>query len=156
MIAFGRLWEITCKLVDFCLIDKWFLSSKNGISKWLVLLPCRTLTSCVFHLANLFSMSFLVVVVQSPSRVWLFATSWTAAHQASLSFIISQNLPKFMSTESIMSSNHLILCLLLLLPSMSPIIRVIFFQWVSSLHQVVKVLELQHQSFQWVFRVDFL
>ena len=56
-----------------------------------------------------------------------------------------------------MPSKHLILCCpLLLLLSIFPSIGV-FFQWVSSWHQVVKVLELQlqHQSFQWIFRVDF-
>ena len=61
-----------------------------------------------------------------------------------------------MSVESVMPSNHLIFCCpLVLLPSIFPIIRT--FQWVSSLHQVAKVLELlfQHQSFQWIFRVDF-
>ena len=56
--------------------------------------------------------------VQSLSRVWLFATPWTTARQASLSFTNSQNLPKLMSIESVISSNHLILCPpLLLLPS---------------------------------------
>ena len=49
-------------------------------------------------------------VVHLLSRVQLFSTPWTAAHQASLSFTISQSLLKFMSTESTMSSNHLILC----------------------------------------------
>ena len=63
--------------------------------------------------------------VQSCNRVQLFATPWTAACQASLSFTISQSLFKFMSTESVMPSNHLILChLLLLLPSIFPSIRV--------------------------------
>ena len=57
--------------------------------------------------------------------VQLFVTPWTAAHQASLSFTISQSLLKFMSIESVMLSNHLILCHpLLLLPSVFPIIRV--------------------------------
>ena len=51
-----------------------------------------------------------VLVVQSLSHVWLFATPWTAAHQASLSFTISQSLLRLMSTESVMPSNHLILC----------------------------------------------
>ena len=57
-----------------------------------------------------------------------------------------------------MPSNYLILCHpLLLLPSIFPSIKGLF-QWVSSLHQVAKVLELQlqHQSFQLIFRVDFL
>ena len=66
----------------------------------------------------------LNVVVQSRSRVHLFATPWTAAHQASLSLIISQNLPKFMSIASVIPSRHLILwCPLLLLPSIFPSIR---------------------------------
>ena len=61
------------------------------------------------------------------SHIWLFATSWTATHQTSLSFIISQSLLKLMSIESVMPSNHLILCHphpLLLLPSVFPIIRI--------------------------------
>ena len=49
-------------------------------------------------------------VVQSLSRVQLFVTFWTAACQASLSLTISQSLPKFMPIESMMLSNHLILC----------------------------------------------
>ena len=61
----------------------------------------------------------------SLSRVWLFATPWTAAHQASLSSPNSQSWVKLMSIESVMPFNHLIFCcLLLLLPSMFPNIRV--------------------------------
>ena len=64
-------------------------------------------------------------LVQSPSRVWLFATPWTAAHQASLSITNSRSLLKLMSIKSVMPSNHLILCHpLLLLPSIFPSIRV--------------------------------
>ena len=63
--------------------------------------------------------------VQSLSRVWLFATPWTAAQQASLSITNSQSLLELMSTESVMPSNHLILCRpFLLLPSIFPSIRV--------------------------------
>ena len=63
--------------------------------------------------------------VQSLSRVQLFATPWTAVCQASLSITNSQSLPKLMSIESVMPSNHLILCHpLLLLPSVFPSIRV--------------------------------
>ena len=59
-----------------------------------------------------------VVVVHLLSHVWLFATPWTAASQDSLSFIISWSLLRFMSIESVMPSNHVILChCLLLLPS---------------------------------------
>ena len=64
---------------------------------------------------------FHVFLVQLLSRVQLFATPWTAAHQASLSSIISQGLLKLMSIESLMPSNYLILCRpLLLLPSIFP------------------------------------
>ena len=63
--------------------------------------------------------------VQSLSCVWLFATPWTAAHQPSLSITNSQNLLRLMSIESVMTSNHLILCHpLLLLASIFPSIRV--------------------------------
>ena len=66
-----------------------------------------------------------VVVVQSLSHVQLFATPWTAAHQASLSFTISQSLFKLMSIRLVMPSNHLVLCHpLLLLPSTFPSIRI--------------------------------
>jgi len=82
----------------------------------------------VYKLSGLASsLRFLLLsyVVQSLSRVQLFATPWTAAHQASLSFTISQNLFKLMSIESVMPYSHLILCsLLLLLPSVFPSIRV--------------------------------
>ena len=62
--------------------------------------------------------------VQSLSLVWLFVTPWTAAWQASLSITNSQSLPKLMSIESVMPSNHLILCHPLLLPpSIFPSIR---------------------------------
>ena len=65
------------------------------------------------------------VVVQSISHVRLFATAWTAAHQASLSITNSQSLAKLMSIELVMPSNHLILrCPLLLLPSIFPSIRI--------------------------------
>ena len=63
--------------------------------------------------------------VQTLSRVWLFATPWTTAHQASLSLTNSRSSPKPMSIESVMPSNHLILCSPLHLPpSIFPSIRV--------------------------------
>ena len=70
--------------------------------------------------------------VQLLSCVWLFVTPWTAAHQASLSITNSQSLPKPMSIESVMPSNHLILCRPLLLPSTFPSIRI--FSNESALH----------------------
>ena len=63
--------------------------------------------------------------IQLLSHVWLFATPWTAAHQASPSITNSYSSPKPMSTESVIPSNHLILCRPLpLLPSIFPRIRV--------------------------------
>ena len=71
--------------------------------------------------------------VQSLSRVWLFATPWNAARQASLSITNSRSPPKPMSIESVMPSSHLILCHpLLLLPPIPPSIRV--FSNESTLH----------------------
>ena len=69
--------------------------------------------------------------VHSFSRVWLFATPWTAAHQASLSITNSWSLLRLMSIKSVMPSNQLILCRpLLLLPSIFPNIRVFSNEWV--------------------------
>ena len=90
-------------------------------------------------------------------------TPWTAAHQASLSIANSQSLPKLMSTESVMPSNYLILCLpLLLLPSIFPSIRVfsnesaLRFRWPKYWE-----FQLQYQFFQWTprtvsFKMDWL
>ena len=80
-----------------------------------------TLFIVSFALQNILSYSS----VQLLSRVWLFLTPWTAACQDSLSITNSRSLPKLMSIESVMASNHLILCRpLLFLPSIPPSIRV--------------------------------
>ena len=80
----------------------------------------------------------------SLSRVQFFVTPWAAACQAPLSSTVSQSLLTFMSIESVMLSNHVILyCPFLLLLSMFPSISL--FQWVTSSHQVAQVLELQPQ-----------
>ena len=102
------------------------------------------------------SLSRILTVVQPLSRVWFFATPWTAAHQASLSFAVSRSLLKLMSIESVMPSNHFILSPLFL-PAFNLFQHQGLFQWVGSLCQVAKVseLQLQTQSFQWIFRVDF-
>ena len=85
------------------------------------------------------------VVVQSLSRVRFFATPWTAAHQAPLSFIISWSLLKLMSTESMMPSNHLILCCRLLhLPSIFPSIRVFSSELILCIRWPKQGLNIQH------------
>ena len=100
--------------------------------------------------------------VQSLSRVQLFATPWTAACQASLSITNSQSLPKLMSIELVMPSNHLILCHPLLLPSIFPSIRVF------SNESVLRIRCPKHWSFSFnvspsneypgliYFRIDWL
>ena len=86
--------------------------------------------------------------VQLLSRVRLFVTPWTTAHQASLSITNSWSLPKLMSIESVMPSNHLILCHpFLLLPSIFPNIRV--FSNESALH----IMWPKHWSFSFNIRV---
>ena len=69
-------------------------------------------------------MTYQYSSVQLLSHLQLFVTPWTAAFQASLSIINSQSLFKLKSIESVMPSNHLILCHPLLLPSIFPSIRV--------------------------------
>ena len=80
--------------------------------------------------------------VQSLSCVWLFATPWNAARQASLSITNSGSSLRLTSIKSLMPSSHLILDRpLLLLPPIS--FPVSLFQWVNSSHKVAKVLEFQ-------------
>ena len=111
---------------------------------------CEVIPHCSF---DLFSS------VQLLSRVWLFVIPRTTAHQASLSIANSKSLLKLISIELVMPSNHLTH------PLSSPSPPALnlsqhqgLFQWVSSLHQMAKVLEfqLQCQFFQWTLRTDLL
>ena len=96
--GFFTIWATSC---PFCILS----------------MPCVQV-----QLGNLYQFSS----VQSLTHVWLFVTAWTAARQASLSITSSQSLLKRMSIESVMPSNHLILCCPLLLPP-SKITRFLFF-----------------------------
>ena len=119
--------------------------------------PCRQI---LYHLSHQGSSPYAIWFspVQSLSRVRLFATPWTAARQASLSINKSWSLLKLMCIESgdaIQSSHPL--------SSPSPLALNLsqnqgLFKWVRSSHQVAKVLEfqLQYQSFQRIFRTNFL
>ena len=96
--------------------------------------------------------------VQSLSCVWLFVTPWTAARQASL---VHHQLPEFTQThvhwvsDAIQSSHHLSSPSP---PVPSPSQYQGLFLWVSSSHQVARILvfQLQHRSFQWTFRTELL
>ena len=100
-----------------------------------------------YPLGELLKIMFQFRSVQLLSHVWLFATPWTAACQASLSITNSWSPPKPMSIRSVMDTD---------LPSIFPSIRV--FSNESDLHIRWPVLEfqLQHQSFQWTPRSDLL
>ena len=105
--------------------------------------------------------------VQSLSHVWLFATPWTAALQASLSITNSQSLLILMSVELVMSSNYFIFCHPLLLPpSIFPSIgpfsneSALHIRWPSIwVSASASVLPMNIQDFQWIFisfRMDWL
>ena len=94
-------------------------------------------------------MASLVVVLQPLSHVQLFTIPWTAARQASL----FHHLPEFAWINDAIQPSHP-------LSPLSPALNLShhqgLFQWVDFSHQMAKILELQfqHQSFQWIFRVD--
>ena len=95
--------------------------------------------------------------VQSLSHVQLFATPWTAALQASLSISNSQSLPKLMSIESVMPSNHLILCRPLCLPpSIFSSLRVFSSESVLRIRWPDIGVSASASVLQWIFRTDFL
>ena len=113
--------------------------------------------SCPFKITQLLKTIMLITSVQSFSCVRLFATPWSAARQAFLSITKSWSSLRLTSIESVaIQPYHPLSC-----PS-PPAFNLFqhkgLFKWVSSSHQVARVLEfqLQHQSFQWIFRTDFL
>ena len=147
-----RLLEKTFWLYPFsmvhCCTKRWLINIKSGWGLQ-VIFHCRFILSLniISGIALLFSR-----LVVSDSATW-----WTAALQASLSFTVSQSLLKLMSIEFQMVAirpSHT------LLPTSLPALNLSkpqdIYQWVSFLHWVANILELQHHSFQWIFRVDFL
>ena len=136
-----------CKIVHifFSLCMSQFLQPDSWDQNTIYLLKIMWGLNKIIHENN--SVKYLnISSVQLLSRVQLFVTPWTAEHQASPSITNSRSPPKPMSIESMMPSNHLILCRpILLLPTIFPSIR----SFQMRQHQVAKVLEfqLQHQSF---------
>ena len=121
--------------------------SRERLPTVFLTLPCQSVMFQTFpHFTGLF-----VVIVQSLSHVQLFATSWTAAHQVSLSITNSWGLLKLKSIEFVIPSNHLILCCpLLLLPSILPGIRVF------PKESVIHIRWPKYWSFSFTIRTDFL
>ena len=142
-----KRWKVKIAF-SICFTASVYRGSASWAASWHLKLLPQELYTASQHQVTIFVL-FVggFVVTQLLSCVRFFAAPWTAACQASLAFTISLSLFKFMSIESVMLSNHLILCRpLLLLPSIFPSIRV---SSSDSLYQVPKVLELQlqHQSF---------
>ena len=97
--------------------------------------------------------------LNAPRMFHAFSCSVTvvsdSAHQGSLSFTVSQSLLRLMSIESVMPSNHLILCRpLVLLPSIFPSIRIFSYEFALCIRWP-KYWSIQHQYFQWILRVGF-
>ena len=142
------------KLTFMCLIMHHHPRIKNvfplGSSKEYCWSRCRK--KHLFHLWIWFSSD------PSLTHAWLSVIPWTAACQASLSITNSWSLLTLMSLESVMPSKPSYPLSAPSPPAFSLSPHQGLFQWVSSSHQVAKVLEfqLQHQSLQWIFRTDFL
>ena len=109
-------WFLSAKIIAMMFV-KWWLFVSLFIPPLLTEILCKEkLSFSIYlfkHLSNMcldFSINMdLFVIVQSLSHVWIFATPWTTARQASPSFTISQSLLKLICIESVMPSNHLIL-----------------------------------------------
>ena len=152
MYSFPNLEPVCCSMSNSncCFLTCIQISQEVGQVVWYYHLLKNFPQFIVIHTVKGFQFS---LVTQS----CLTAIVWTAAHQASLSITNSWSLPKLISIESVKPHNHLILSHpLLLLPPIFLSIRV--FSNESTLLEVAKILDfqLQHQSFQWTLRTDFL
>ena len=111
--------------------------------------------SCTSHYSSIKSNFLWFSLVLSLSRIWLLAIPWAAARQASLSITNSQSLLKLMSIQSVMPSNHFILCHPLLLPSILPSISVLSNESVLHIRWQSIGVSDSASVLQWLFRTDF-
>ena len=137
-----------CSSQHLVLSVLWILSILIGAPWYLIILTYNSLMT--YELSIFYPylnwvvslISFQIRSDQSLSRVWLFATPWIAAHQASLAIDNSRSSLRFISIESVMPSSHLILSSPSP-PNPNPSQHQSLFQWVNSSHEVAKVLEFQ-------------
>ena len=171
---FAHTWNSVSHIIFFKIIFNWRITalqycngfchpstciSQRHTSQALLLKPFSYLplhpTPLGCHRASV--LDSLLFHVQSLSCIWLSAAPWTAACQASLSFTISWSLLTFMSIESVMLSNHLILCHPLhILPSIFSGIRVFSNELALYIRWPKLQFQLTHQSYQWKSRTYFL
>ena len=158
----GLRWALSLRLLTspvllgFTLFPLPFQLNKMARECWSWMFPFFHLHCSLSQLDSGKISSFSSVLL---SHIQLFVTPWTAAHQASLTNSItnSQSLLRLMSIKSVMLS-YLLIFLSPSPPAFNLSQHQGLFKWVSYSHQVAKVLklQLQHQSFQWVLRTDFL
>ena len=158
MVYFGKCSVYTWKECILCCC--WVECSINVRSDWFITLFKFCISSLSFCSCSVnergywnFQLHSVCLVAQSCLTL---CNPWSAARQASLSINNPRSLPKLITIELVMPSNHLILCRpRLLLPSIFPSIRV--FSNNSTLHiRWPNEFKFQHQSFQWIPRTDLL
>ena len=139
----------------------WLENPRDGRALWAAIYGVAQSRTQLKRLRSSSSKKLIIELTSvqfSRSVMSNFVIPWIAARQASLSITNSQSSPKLMTIESVMPSYQLMLFHPLLLMPSNLSQHQGLFKWVSFSYQVAKVLEfqLQHQSFQWIFRTDFL
>ena len=143
-IAIGR------QMVNNCLSSRACQGIRHQVSKGNQIWGLKEI-ECFFHL---FPFCLNMVVVQSLSRVQIFATPWTPACWTSLPFTISHSLLKLMFIDLVMPTISFSVLYFSSYPQSFSASESFLMSWLFA--SGGQLLALQHQSFQWIFRVDFL